>query len=52
MTKEDFKRIQILEFLRIHIPIVYDPIKEDLVYDTTSMYYQTREYILTLEKGK
>lgn len=50
MTIEEFSRIQILEFLRIHIPMVVDPIKQDLVYDKTSMYYKTREYILDLEK--
>ena len=41
---------EILEFLRVHIPIIYDPQKMDLVYDKTSMYYKTREYILELER--
>jgi len=41
---------EVLEFLRVHIPIILDTNTGTLEFDKTNMYYITREYILKLEK--
>ena len=40
---------EILEFLRLQIPIILDIEKEELVYDKNNNYYKLYKYILELE---
>lgn len=47
---DDFEFRIISEFLLDKIPIVLDPEKQDLKYDSRSMYFKIYKYILKLRE--